>query len=624
MKKNHKHFILVFAGLLLFTSKSFSSSENEPPKKKPNILWIITDDHRPDALECYNEAVYGQKESPLGYVSSPNINKLASEGVLFTNAFCNAPVCGPSRGSMITGRYPFRTGHYAFELTHQNPDFIQPSVPQILKKTGYQTAQFGKAGEYIYKWGPGQGYRSANHYEYTVHFKHNLQKNNLGDLWGDSAFGKINGKTANLGKQEKIKRQNGQIEKYFVKKNHGEISQKDIQTRKRIEKEFEILRSYTRSNTTLIIGGENPMPADQTVDAIVVDEFKAYLENQNKEFTTAWGQKAKGANADQPQMINLSFHLPHTPILPPKSQRDIFKKKKYKVPAFDQIEYDKMPPQLQKMHNNMNMTKMTKKEIQQTIQDYYAFCAHGDELIGQAVEAFKKYCKKNNQEYLIVFTVGDHGWHLGEQGIEAKYTGWKQSTNGAMVVVSSDKQKVPAGLVRNQLIEYVDIAPTLLSASGEDITSSKYDYLDGMQLQGFIKNEEEQRAYTLGETKVVVGHRAYLRSNNFAFSMRTRPSNKSYDNKNIKWALNCPVEKAELALYDLRVDPDERNNVANSEEYKALAEWFRKKLGNIVLGDRRVECDWSKANSFAISNFAEGADDKKLDIPENIIPKPNE
>ncbi|WP_052444505.1 sulfatase-like hydrolase/transferase [Flammeovirga sp. OC4] len=621
MKQNYKHYNIV-AFVTLFIVFGFNAPKNNPPKKKrPNILWIITDDHRPDALECYNEAVYGQKESPLGYVSSPNINQLASEGVLFTNAFCNAPVCGPSRGSMITGRYPFRTGHYAFEQTHQNPDFIQPSFPQILQKTGYQTAQFGKSGEYIYRWGPGQGFYSAHHYEYTVHFKHDLQKNNVGDLWGDLSFGKVNNKVTNLGKQEKLKRPNGEIEKYFVKKNHGEVSTEDIETRKRIEEEFEILRSYTRSNTTLIIGGENPMPAHQTVDAKVVDEFAAYLENQGKEFTTAWGKKVKGANADLPQMINLSFHLPHTPILPPKNQRDIFKKKKYKVPEFEKMEYDKMPPQLQKMHNNMNMTKMTKQEIQQTIQDYYAFCAHGDALIGRAVEAFKKYCEKNNQEYLIIFTVGDHGWHLGEQGIEAKFTGWKQSTNGAMVVVSSDKKKVPAGLVRNQLIEYVDIAPTILSATGEDISAKKYDYLDGMKLQDFIQSKKEKRDYTLGETKVVVGHRAYLRSNQFAFSMRTRPTNNSKDNKNIQWALKCPVEKAELALYDLRVDPLERNNVANDKEYKALAEWFRQKLGTIVLGDRRIECDWSKPNTYALSDFAEGADDKKLDIPKNIIPK---
>ena len=47
-------------------------------EKKPNVLWIITDDHRADALACWNRATTGRSESVLGYVSSPNIDRLAS------------------------------------------------------------------------------------------------------------------------------------------------------------------------------------------------------------------------------------------------------------------------------------------------------------------------------------------------------------------------------------------------------------------------------------------------------------------------------------------------------------------------------------------------------------------
>ena len=66
-------------------------------ERLPNILWIVTDDHRPDSVRAYNRAVYGKDESPLGYVESPNIDRLASEGVLFTRAMCNSPACGPWR-----------------------------------------------------------------------------------------------------------------------------------------------------------------------------------------------------------------------------------------------------------------------------------------------------------------------------------------------------------------------------------------------------------------------------------------------------------------------------------------------------------------------------------------------
>ncbi len=125
---------------------------------------------------------------------------------------------------------------------------------------------------------------------------------------------------------------------------------------------------------------------------------------------------------------------------------------------------------------------------------------------------------------------------------------------------------------------------------------------------------------------LVIGHRAYMRTEDFAFSMRTRKNKKPNEtgpnlNNDILWALNCDANEADLALFDLRVDPGERNNVANAEEYEKLAAWFRDKLGRIVLGDGRIECDWSQANSYNISNFAGGADDKKLDIPPEIIPK---
>ena len=604
--------------LLIFAS--FTLILNVKAQNKPNILWIVTDDHRADAIESYNKILTGNKNSALGYVSSPNIDKLASEGAFFINAYNNSPACGPSRGSMVSGRYTFRNAHYAFEQTHQEPDFVKPTFTQTLQKKGYVTASFGKDGAYIFKWGPGQGFKDAGLYDYKVSFKHDLQKNDVGDFWNQPAYKK--GTWKSLGTEERVKTPDGKIVNFLIKKKDGEFSKEDIKTRDEVEKKYEILRSYTRYNKDLIIGGENPMPAGETIDAKVVEEMKLYLENQNKAFKTTWGEDRTGVNPEKPLMINLGFHLPHTPVLPPKEFRDKFKKKKYKVPAFTEKELENMPPQIHQLYKNLNFSKMSTKDKQQAIQDYYAFCAYGDALIGESVEIFKEYCKKNNQEYFIIFTVGDHGWHLGEQGIEAKFGPWDKSTNGAMIMVSSDKTKVPEGLVQKQLVEYVDIAPTILSEAGEDIHSNEYDYLDGFNMMDFVDNNEEKREYIVGEINLVAGARAYIRSRDFAFSMKTRTwAKKREPNQGIKWALTCPVEEAELVLYDLRKDPDERENVGDKKEYKALASWFRNKLGNIVLGDGRIECDWSKANTYNVSNFAKGAHNGKLDIPRAIIPK---
>ena len=77
-----------------------------------------------------------------------------------------------------------------------------------------------------------------------------------------------------------------------------------------------------------------------------------------------------------------------------------------------------------------------------------------------------------------------------------------------------------------------------------------------------------------------------------------------------------------MSLYDLRVDPDERINVAYHKPYVKLSAFLRNKLARIVLGDGRVECDWTQENRFHISNFAPGAHDRKLEFPQEIVPKP--
>lgn len=600
----------------------------------PNVLWIVTDDQRPDSVSCFNRAVYGTSESPLGYVESPNIDALAEEGVLFTRAICNAPACGPSRGSMHTGRYPFRTGHYGFELSHQHPDFVTPVVHQTLRTYGYSTGAFGKSDSYIYN-EPGS-YGNDGIFGTKVHFKHDLQENDLGDIYSSTAGKNIDGKYTVYGKNEKVMYPDGSVRKYLVENSQDGLTPEEEAEGKRTNEEFGLLRSYSLGNKSLIYGGRNPQTADKTADAWIAKSFINYLKNADQPYTSCFGTEMQGVPTDKPFLIDVGFRFPHTPILPPQSFRDHFADKTYRLPEYDPSDKTKMPPQLRKLVEGMKVIPDTPEDVsagraftaddmQKAIRDYYAFCAHGDELIGDTVKAFKEYCAKNGQEYLIIYTIGDHGWQLGEQGMESKFSPWRESIHNAAIVVSSDKNKFPAGTVCDELVEYVDFAPTILAAGGVNIHAKKYDYLDGQDLAEVLTGKAVEREYAVGEMNLVIGPRAYMRSNEFGFSMRTRPFNGYVKadrlNKDIKWALECPVAKAELALYDLRVDPLERNNVANDPEYVALAAWFRMKLGNIVLGDGRVECDWKQLNRYELSNFAKGADDKKLDIPANLIPR---
>jgi len=98
---------------------------------QPNVLYILCDDLRPAALGCYG--------SP--HVKTPNIDKLASEGVRFANAFCTTSLCSPSRASILTGLYAHT--HTVTNNFSELPEQLQ-TFPKQLKAAGYKTAYIGK------------------------------------------------------------------------------------------------------------------------------------------------------------------------------------------------------------------------------------------------------------------------------------------------------------------------------------------------------------------------------------------------------------------------------------------------------------------------------------------------
>ena len=101
--------------------------------KKPNILFIAVDDLRPE-LGCYGKE----------YIYSPNIDKLAEEGTLFLNAYCNVPVCGASRASLLTGLRPTLTRFKKYYTRADEDASDVPTLPGLFKANGYVTISNGK------------------------------------------------------------------------------------------------------------------------------------------------------------------------------------------------------------------------------------------------------------------------------------------------------------------------------------------------------------------------------------------------------------------------------------------------------------------------------------------------
>lgn len=101
---------------------------------RPNIIFIMSDDHAANALGAYGSRL-------AGLDLTPNLDQLAAEGILFENAFCNNSICTPSRASIITGQYPQTNGVLDLD---QNLDIDKQYLPKELAKLGYSTAVIGK------------------------------------------------------------------------------------------------------------------------------------------------------------------------------------------------------------------------------------------------------------------------------------------------------------------------------------------------------------------------------------------------------------------------------------------------------------------------------------------------
>ena len=124
---------ITFPLLALLLQVFLLSCKNGTDTEKFNVLFIAVDDLRPE-LNCYGESL----------IHSPDIDALAAEGLLFQNSYCNVPVCGASRASLLTGLRPTRN---RFLTYYTSADEDAPGVitlPGLFRQNGYHTISNGK------------------------------------------------------------------------------------------------------------------------------------------------------------------------------------------------------------------------------------------------------------------------------------------------------------------------------------------------------------------------------------------------------------------------------------------------------------------------------------------------
>ncbi len=124
MKMKNLSSFLLFV-IVLFFAFSFTSCEEKVPEELPNILWLVSEDNSP-LLGCYGD----------DFATTPNLDKLASEGFLYTHAYANAPVCAPARNTIITGVYACSNGNQHMRSYYPKSESVK-TYPEYLREVGY-------------------------------------------------------------------------------------------------------------------------------------------------------------------------------------------------------------------------------------------------------------------------------------------------------------------------------------------------------------------------------------------------------------------------------------------------------------------------------------------------------
>lgn len=361
--------------------------------EKPNLLLICVDDLRPE-LKCFGAE----------YIHSPNIDKLASQGRAFNRHYTNAPTCGASRYTLLTGRYGeagngalFNRAKRLQQPTHN----IAPSMPEWFREHGYTTVSVGKVSHH-----PG-GRGGVN--------------------WDDSK--QIEMPTAwdrHLMPSGAWQHPRGIM--------HG-LAKGKIRTN---SKQHDVIEAFD--------GDDSSYP-----DGLITTE--------------ALEQLSQLAETEKPFFLAVGLIRPHLPFGAPKKYLDLYEdvelppiphpeKPSYRTTWHGSGEF--------MQYNNWQRDPRSDPEFADEVRRHYAACvSYVDAQVGKLLEHLESTGMADNT---IILVWGDHGWHLGEHAIWGKHALFEESLHSPLIIHSPSMSN--PGQQSAAVVETVDIFPTLCDLAG--------------------------------------------------------------------------------------------------------------------------------------------------------------
>ena len=397
-------------------SMAVTAADDAPATTRPNVLFIAVDDLRPE-LRCYGERA----------IQSPNIDKLASSGVLFERAYCQLAVCNPSRVSIMTGLRPdsTRVWDLVTRFRHTIPDAV--TLPQHFMQHGYHAVSYGKI--FHNPWPDDESWSEP----------HIWPKQS--SLWSDEA------KQRHAAYREKM-RADGRPERQV---------------------------NRMRPEATEVVD----TPDDEHIDGAIAEQalaaMKRLAEHDQPFFLAAGFIRPHLPFVVPRKYWDLydadSIPTAANPFLPKGS------------PAFamntmyelrDYFDFDGSP--------RPDEAALTQAQQRRLKHGYYASVSLIDSLVGRLLSELETLGLADNT---IVVLWGDHGWKLGEHNSWCKQTNYEIDARVPLII------RAPTcaanGGKAHALVELVDVYPTLCELAGLPVS----EQLEGRSMVPLLSNLDQ-------------------------------------------------------------------------------------------------------------------------------------
>ena len=398
--KNRTHKTIIILTSLVFAIIS-CNSDKRLPVKKPNIIYIMADDLTTQAISAYG-GIYKD------IAPTPNIDKVAKEGMLFQDVLVTNSICGPSRAAILTGNYSNLNGYYKNESGGKFDD-SKWTFPQEFQKNGYKTALFGK-------WHLGTEPVGFDTFKY--HNASGQQGNYWNPLYND------NGKN--------IK------EKGYATNLSTDFALNWLGATEMTDKPFLMVLQYKAPH--------RPWHPDTKYEKLWDDIEMPYPSTFNDDY------KGREKTAGDTEMTMEYF-----------SRRDMKLERPKNLKRKERIQWDFYGAKAGEIVQPKGMTNEEGKKwrYQNYIKDYLACVKSVDDNIGRVLT----YLKENNlEENTVIVVTSDQGFYLGDHGFFDKRFIYEESLRMPFMV--KYPERIKAGSVNEDIITNIDFAPTLLELAG--------------------------------------------------------------------------------------------------------------------------------------------------------------